>query len=441
MENPRKRKGPSAPANVLQLLGTEAEEGVSRQSVEVNVIRIRQKDVPMYFGKMTARDLLRLYDIDAFKEEELVGYQRELYRERTTEVFEYLVECPIAVMPGVFVSLRQGGSFKPQSKDGDLGVLEIPYRKGAVWMIDGQHRLGGFEKALRGEGELVGVETTDQETLSNLMQYELPVVFVDSFEAAQRVKPYLKNPDANLDPIDIERVIFTVVNKTAKSINPSLKDSLLYKIHDAGIGGIPFIGKEEWRATATKIAIELHKGGKFSSPLIGKINIGGQKGLKRPVRLNSFVSSLERLIRDNSSFKNLGGNEGYTPEKFNYVLAYWNALSEICKEGFQYERDYMVLKTIGVYSLNRLASDVFDWLQGEGLTPSKENIIKFIAPLKTYKWSKEDSPLAAYGGLKGVREAYKRLLEHLASNGISKASDTLEEIRKKEEERAKKAKP
>ena len=377
----------------------------------------------MYMGKMTARELLSLYDIDAFKEESLDGYQRELYKTRANEIFTYLVQCPIAVMPGVFVSLRSDGhSFK--EKQGDLGTLEIPYKKGAVWMIDGQHRLGGFEKAFKGEGEIVEIEAADKETLEELLAYELPVVFVDTGEAVKLVKDSLENSTVEIDSKDIESVIFTVVNKTAKSINASLKDALLFKIHEAGIPGIPFIKREEWRSTATRMAISLYKDTK--SPLYLKINIAGTKGLKRPIRLNSFVSSLVRLVRDNQKFGMLTYDE-----KLSFVRSYWNALADVCHEGFQYDTEYMLLKTIGVYSVDWLANDVFNWFDKSGARPTRETIRGLIEPLKTFKWSKADSPLAAFGGLKGVAAAHKLLLQHLADNGILQAAETLEEMEEK----------
>ncbi len=291
-------------------------------------------------------------------------------------------------------------------------------------MIDGQHRLGGFEKALKGEGEVVDIEVADTETLEEVLAYELPVVFVDTSEATKLVKKSLENPSVDITSKDIEAVIFTVVNKTAKSINASLKDALLYKIHEAGIPGIPFIKKEEWRSTATRMAIALYKD--IKSPLYQKVNIAGTKGLKRPIRLNSFVSSLMRLVRDNQKFNGLTYDE-----KLGFVKSYWNALSDVCQEGFQYDTEYMLLKTIGVYSVDWLANDVFNWCDKSDTKPTRDTIRGLIEPLKTFKWSKADSPLAAFGGLKGVAAAHKLLLQHLADNGILKAAETLEEMEEK----------
>lgn len=402
-------------------------------TIRIEVMKLHQKGIPMYFGKMKARDLVDVADVDEFEEKELDGYQRQLLRRRTDDILNYLVHCPIAVMPGVFISLRKGGKFTPPKEANELGTIEIPRSKGAVWMIDGQHRIAGFEKVLRGEGgKLVRLQAAEPEILAEIADYEVPVLLIDSQEAIDLVKPKLKKPNAFTSE-DVERTVFTVVNKTAVSINPTLKDQLVLKIYEAGITGIPFIEKEEWRTIATKIVVELHRDEHHGSPLARKINVTGASGMGRVVKLNSFVTSLQPLVRDNKSFKSLGGSDEYTQEKLSYVVEYWKSVGALCKDGFQYEKDYMVLKTIGVYSLNWLADDVLDWCEVESLALTSENILRFIGPLKTFEWHKERSKFAFLGGLKGVREGHRLLLEHLRKNGVTKSSMICKHLLTREE--------
>ena len=100
----------------------------------------------------------------------------EKYRERTADLVEYLDECPVAVMPGLFASVRDA---KFVQTSGDLGTLEIPNKKGAVWIIDGQHRLGGFEK-IREKFVFEEKLTVSPDLYKSLMDYELPIVFINS---------------------------------------------------------------------------------------------------------------------------------------------------------------------------------------------------------------------------------------------------------------------
>src|SRR5207245_253708 len=120
------------------------------------------------------------------------------------------------------------------------------------------------------------------ETLQALKDYELPVVFIDSSQAAREIKlktkpedPDVAGPNLPLNERDIERVVFFIVNKTAKGISPSLKDALAYKIKAAGIGGIPIIEEKPWRYVATKISLVLFRNGRVGSPFTGLMKITG----------------------------------------------------------------------------------------------------------------------------------------------------------------------
>jgi len=421
--------GTPAPINVPILLGAKAEDGGLAEvtALKIPVIRLSQKGVTMYVGKMTSQELLRLWEIDKFREEDLEGYQRKVYDSRTQDILNYLVDCPVAVMPGILVSLHGVTMFRADSK-GDTGTLEIPNRKGSVWVIDGQHRIGGFALALNADtmASLTEEEKLNPETLKNLRDYELPVVFIDSTQASQEIKN-LADPSVTLSERDIERVVFFIVNKTAKSISPSLKDALAYKIKAAGIAGIPIIEAKPWRHTATKIALVLFRNGKVGSPFSGLMKITGiesriARGTGRPLTLSAFVSSLDQLIQD-EHFK----VEQYD-DQLEFITNYWKVVRSTKPEAFAEPQHYMVLKSMGVYALNRLARDVFNWCKGKEVEPNEKNIKKYIDPLREFDWTKKSSQIADFGGQKGVKASHKLLLKALAKNGIEEARETLADI-------------
>jgi len=375
-----------------------------RDPLKINVIRLRQKDIEMYLGKMKFIDVLKLYEIERFKEKELSGYQRELYEERTATFVEYLKKCPVPVVPSLLVSLREARFI---SKDNETGILEIPRKKGAIWIIDGQHRVGGFEKLWENLIFSDYSDEIDYESLLSLINFELPIVFIDSQKTVER----LNNSNRMKEQItydDIERISFFVINKTQKGINPSLKDVLMYKIKTGGIEGIPFLDKESWRVSATHISILLNE--RESSPLYNKINVSGKRGTGKPIQLNSFVSSLKPLFMDvNFSKMNDYG-------QFTYLSTFWGSLRELVPEAFHDDKwkDYMILKVIGVYCLNWLALDVFRLCLKTGYNhEDKQTIKKIINPLRNFDWNRQTSPLSSLAGMKGVREGYKLLCETL----------------------------
>lgn len=380
---------------------SEMADGVRNQkgAVHVKAIKLIQKGIELFVGKMKVSDILELYELDKFKEEELEGYQREQYEERTSELVEYLSKCPLAVMPALLISLRKT-DFSP--RDSDFGVLRIPRKRGSIWIIDGQHRVGGFGKI---RDKFMFSKEVDPTFFSGLMNYEFPVVFIDSDAAAQKISGKLTQNKNNLSSEDIERTIFFVVNKTQKGISPSLKDALLYRINTSGLQGLSIIKKENWRIIGAEIGITLNR--KRSSPLENKINVSGKRDTGKPIQLNSFVSSLQTLFFD-KEFSKLN-----IDDKLRFLEAYWTAIRDILPLAFEdkTEKEYMLLKALGIYSLHLLARDIFQICAKQACDFKEVEVFKSVLmPLKYFDWSTKTSPLAALGGMKGANKAHEILL-------------------------------
>jgi len=385
-------------------------------SIRIPVIKLRQKNIILYVGKLKARIVLMLYGISVFEEDTLNGYQREIYENEIADLYEYITECPIAVMPGLFISLREGADFTAISLKssligkGDVGLLEIPMSRGAIWIIDGQHRIGSFDKVLSEIGHLQNENSSESDTFSELMDYELPVIFVDSQSIATNLNGINKRP---ITPVDIERTIFYIINRTQKRIPASLKDTLQYCIKKSGVNGIPIIDREEWRTIATSVAIRMNQ--REDSPLKRKINISGIRGRNEPIRLNSFVSSLRPL------FLNRNFVELEFGKKIEFLLTYWKVIREMNEKAFREEtrKDYLILRAIGVYSLNSLASDYLQWCKIRGFNPVNQDHIRvFLESIKNFDWNRLTSPFAHFSGMSGVKKIHGILLEEI--NGRNK---------------------
>ncbi len=386
------------------------------ESLNLSVIKLRQKELTLYTGKMKVKDLLRIYGVFSFEEETLEGYQRELYENKVNDLYRYLIDCPVAVMPGLFISIREGVKYVPRfkidsnEKDDDIGTLNVPIKKGAIWIIDGQHRMGGFEKVLSNVAQFQGKNRFDQDSFQTLMNYELPVTFIDSKQAIDGLN---HSQGSNLTPIDIERLAFFIFNKTQHRLNPSLKDTLQYCITTSGMSGIPIIERETWRVDATSIAIDFNS--LDDSPFHNLINISGQRGLNRPIQLNSFVSSLKPLFR-NVEFSILNNNE-----KKEFLLGYWKVIKRINESAFSEKkrRNYLILKVIGIYTLNYLCLEYIRTHTEQGRDfRDDSNISRFINRIKGFDWSKSTSPVAHFGGLGGVKEALSILTSYMFENTI-----------------------
>jgi len=382
--------------------------------IETPVIRLSQKGITLYISKMKAVDLLLVWEIDKFREEHLEGYQRKTYVERAKEIAKYIVECPIAVLPAVFVSLRENYEYIPSTASSEIGILRIPKKKGSIWIIDGMHRLAAFEV-------VVNTNKDEKEKYQCIFDYYLPTVFIESKKAAEVISGLT---DKKLQPEDIEQVLFFIINKTAKSISPSLKDALAYKIISSGIRGIPIIERSYWRTIATSLTLRLIND--HDSPLKSVLKITGiehstTRGLKRTVTLNTFVSSLKPLVKDNIFFK-----QWDYEKQIQFLKVYWSILKQLFPEASSNPRKYLIHKSIGIYILNRLASDILTWLAKKGKEIDRNVILQNLRPLRDVSWETQDSPLAAFGGMKGVQIGYKLVLKRLADRDIAFAKDALE---------------
>lgn len=378
--------------------------------IELPVLKLKQKDVVLYTGKLKAKDLVKLYAVFILEENSLIGYQRELYEDKVKDLYDYLINFPVAIMPGLIISVREKLKFYPIENNftiynNDLGHISIPLSKGSLWVIDGQHRISVFEKIIGRIGDFYTGDEANQEYFLTLMDYEFPVTFIDSQDAIR----HLNQKDVKLTPEDIERAIFYIINKTQRSISPSLKDTLQYSIKRSGLSGIPAIEKEPWRTEATAVAIDMNA--LDYSPFYKKINLSGRRGLNRPIQLNSFVSSLKPLYK-NDIFSQLSHYD-----KKIFLLNYWKSILNNNRSAFSSNkyRNYLILKALGVYTLHLIIIDYINYcIQNKRSFMVVKNIRKFVNAFKDFNWAKKESSIANFGGMGGVREARIILIDHLS---------------------------
>jgi len=413
-----------ADASVLSINANEGTVGPS-SVLKVSAVKLRQGNVIAYVGKMKSAEILALYDLKRWSTMQLDGYQRGVYEERKREIARYLKNCSIPVIPAILVSIRGDSNFITND-GGDVGTLEIPRRKGSMMLIDGQHRVSGFEwyaEQLTEMGAGNSGQELDRLDSMRILEYEVPVLFMDSESAAEVLERDRKQTfmGKKVMPEDVERVVFYTLNKTQRGITPSLKDMLQFFIQKSGMRGIPAIERERWRVDAAEIGYRMNA---EASPMEGMINLSGASGMG-PVQLNSFVTSLKPLFALRS-FQNL------SPEaKYDFIRVYWSVLEKLFGEGFKDYSNYLILKSIGIYSLNWLAADIHNWCDAKNVPPTEKSILKFLRSLRGFNWRTKPpnpSPLKAFGGTVGVRQAYRMLLKRLAKGGISEAKKKLKTL-------------
>jgi hypothetical protein len=101
--------------------------------------------------------------------------------------------------------------------------------------------------------------------------------------------------------------------------------------------------------------------------------------------------------------------------------ARWTTLSRMIPEAFNVKTSKycMLLKSLGLHTLNWIACDVLNTCKDEELNFFDEEIIgQILEPLKAFDWTTKTSPLAALGGMKGVNEAHRIITEAMNSYSI-----------------------
>ena len=304
-------------------------------SININALKVNQKKLPLFIGKIKASELLLFSVSEQWNDESLLGYQREKFDSKTKEIKKYLLDCPISIVPAIFASFREG-RYSPLNGTDDVGILTIPIKPNALSIIDGQQRIGGFEeiykeiKSLRSKPSIQNREELFQ-IYYDLLSSEVPIVLVDSQAIVDQLN--LDSPNVDIKPTDLDAAFFYIINKTQKPVNPSLKDELAYNIVNSGIKGIPSIEREMWRTEVVPIANQLNLP---SSPLHNLINLGGAINNGKAIPLYSFVSSLKPLW-DNSEYAKLDGLE-----KVGYLHNYWTCIRTSFPDAFGNKRDYLL---------------------------------------------------------------------------------------------------
>jgi DGQHR domain-containing protein len=366
------------------------------QIMKTKLQPFKQENTQMYAGTMSVGELLDKTEVDVYRKEndQELGYQRTPEASRAMKVAKYLKTDPKPLIPtAVLLSYRGTLPREPISNidSSDFVSVDIPDDQ-KLWVIDGQHRLFGFRKAI----EELGIE--------RLRDYRLPVVIVENPSIAE---------EANQ---------FRVINETMKKVRTDLaRHILVMKIAKEGAPArraVRELGRI-WESNSVEICKVLNE--HSDSPWLGRIQMPNEK--KTPehvVRELSFSTSLKPLLND-VTYKTYPSKRIAT-----MLMNYWNAWKELVPAAFETPDDYVLMKTPGVFSCHSLALHVFEILRARGLTePGVEDFKTILLDLEDYvtaeKWEKnnQEGPAMA-GSMKGFSLTAEAMYETLAEQGHSR---------------------
>ncbi|MBN1891057.1 MAG: DGQHR domain-containing protein [Thermoflexales bacterium] len=330
------------------------------ETIHVPVSRFEQNGQVMFVGVVRSSDIIRIANVDVRDEQtNPTGYQRYRDETRCRRIAEFINQ-PTSALPGsILLNLRGSAAFQGDAGNGSQGMLLIPDRKGAAWIVDGQHRLGGFEYTGR--------------------EFMLPVVFFENLPHHQEMRN------------------FSIINDTQKGINTSLTLSLLGELREH---------PQDWKVQAHDIVYQLNRDP--DSPWLERINMTGAKGMHRPVNLASFANALKPLLRQNGFFQKMD-----LDDQVILLERFWCVLRNMFPDAWSDPSRHILLKTMGVYTMSQVAMYVFELCAANGGNFSQERMAEYLNPLADFDWRRDTSPFRAMGGLKGCKEATTVLISRL----------------------------
>jgi DGQHR domain-containing protein len=276
--------------------------------MEFPALRIDHGGITFWLSKTKLKEILGRCRVDRQSPDNPEGYQREVTKSRAKKFGKFMQRggvCPVNLL----INIRDKGAIKNTN-----GKVEIRDDQD-WWLVDGQHRFEGLKM-------LVEEDPTFREV-------EFPVVLL------------------NCDEKD-EAKHFLIINKMHKGVKTDLAERI-FLLLELKEGREAVMAQDlpidAWVPAAVRVIDNLVTDNE--SALYELIKRPGEKGY-RPLNQVSVTSSLKPVIdiydRHLKDEKQLA----------KALMNMWGALKELCPECFAQPKEYLLLKTPGIFVMHRI---------------------------------------------------------------------------------------
>jgi len=351
--------------------------------VTLPVFELIQKDKKIYLSYATAKQLGQwlsgtsasmqadIWD----KENNPDGYQRRPDPEKIRRINEFLrgKRGVDPLMPAsIVLNLRSGRvKFEKGRTSDSYGTLKIEDEAGALWEVDGQHRLRGLVSAL--------------EQQPKLREYCLPLTIIVS----------LSKPD--------EALQFVAINTTQTKVKPELSLRILWRRYrEKAKAAQLFLKGQTWKIDAIGLVDSLNSDP--GNPFFDVIAAPGGSKKGKVISEGMFVSSLEPLAR----FETL-----LDPD---FVRRYWKSIAAVYDNACSPDKrmSYAVLRNVGPYVLHKVAPFISMWCEDQlGGTSIRELTQAFTLVKKEFPerfWLRRGGRAADYSSRRGYNTLAQKLV-------------------------------
>lgn len=325
------------------------------EEISVPAIRFEQNGKVFYAAVMSVENLISRTKVDVWDPnvaEEERGYQRRVSDARARSVAEYVAK-PDAVMPqGGLLNTRNDGKgpalrFIPnQGQAGPIqsGTIIIDEKALPLWVVDMQHRIEGFRRAIRTNG------------VESLRSFPLLVTIADGLTRMEEISQ------------------FELINTTQKKVQTDLAHNLLAVQYKRG--GLQALrdAREAWKAKAAIIVQWLNE----NSPVFkGRIILPNTSARERQPDAVARQTTLDQSLKPvlTSPFVQAIRDE---TEIARLIDAYWQAIAEVWPEAVRNPESSLILKSAGTAALHRVLPQVIEICREHHYGLDKAGFLKAI---------------------------------------------------------------
>lgn len=325
--------------------------------MKVDAIRSEQNGHSIFSAKMTVAELAQVAEVDfADPGVNRTGYQRKPNEKRYDQIASYMIGKKAIMPPPIIMSFRGKLTTKPLK--GGFVEIEVPDEE-KLWVIDGQHRLGGL-KLLAGIQPTQGtgrVSKKFQKFNSAYQEFEMPVVIIECSSVA------------------VEAAQFATINSEAKKVDKYLANVAILK----GGGDMP-TGERAWEPRAADAVHHLNTS--EDSVLLGKIkHTNAPKGTYHCSAKGLMM--LMKPIMNDGIYGGAWEKGGTSRDKLYKMLTdYWAAWHEVIGFCFDDPKNHALFKNSGLTAVNVCLVTMIRRIGAE--YPSKQQFVSVMSRLGEY---------------------------------------------------------
>jgi DGQHR domain-containing protein len=292
----------------------------------LRAFHFQQKGFDLYVTTMSASQLSMVCTVDRWNPGRDIAYQRPELKRRFAEIARYLQREEGVLPTSILLSARPDAriTIEPLNDHESPQIVKISFPdRCKLWIVDGQHRLGGLREASTGNPLYA--------------EYLVPVTIMVCEDTYSELR------------------MFNVINTRQKPIPKDIVDQHLRKMRE--IEGpdmqVKTSRRDYIRARATTIIELLNT---LPCPWLNSVRIPNIQGREEgTMRCHSLVVSLEPIVE-------VTFVRGLSDQRLAGLLAtYWRAIEALMPAAFLDPQDYTVQSHVGIHVFHSLFPNVV-WL-------------------------------------------------------------------------------